>query len=247
MRTLTLKLVSVVPENAIRFFGHTTHEHDCPHLVHQVTGEGSLLVDDERITLQSRESVWLDAHVPHSLRLSDGGMALGPMLSPTTRPATRIQRLGVVPSITAVMITVLGVGPMSAEEVAPFRIELDRVLGNLARSPFPVLSPSHPVARSIARDAERSRATLDELASLHSLSVRHVQRLFLEETGMPFSRWRTRVRLNAAVRRLHGGADIASAARSVGYATRGGLLRALSRESGTTVEDLAADPLASLG
>ncbi|MGO1341600.1 MAG: helix-turn-helix domain-containing protein, partial [Cellulosimicrobium funkei] len=88
--------------------------------------------------------------------------------------------------------------------------------------------------------------TLDELADRRHASARHVQRLFVEETGLPFGRWRTRAHLNVAIARLRGGSQLDAAARAAGYATRAGLLRALSRETGQPVADLARDPLAVL-
>lgn len=240
------QLCRVVPENTIRFLGHQTHEHDVPHLIHVVAGTAELVVADEPITLRARHNLWLAPQVPHSMRLGEGGMALGPMLSPGTTPPQRVHRLGVVPELTRVMMTVLGAAPATAEQVRPFRDALDAVLGGLSRPHFPVVLPLHPVARAIARETTRSDATLEELARRHHTSVRHVQRLFVEQTGLVYTRWRTRARLNTAIERLKAGHGLLEAARASGYSTRSGLLRALSRESGLPESLLSQDPLAAL-
>lgn len=78
------------------------------------------------------------------------------------------------------------------------------------------------------------------------MSARQVQRIFVTETGWPFSRWRGRARLNAAVAHLAGGGDLAVAARLSGFSTRAGLVKALSRETGIAADRLTADPRAAL-
>ncbi|QJW36772.1 helix-turn-helix domain-containing protein [Cellulosimicrobium protaetiae] len=239
-------LGAVVPGNSIRFLGHDTHEHDEPHLVHVVAGTAKLVVDGAALTLRAHENLWLAPHVPHSMRLPGESMALGPVLSPGVEPPSRVHRLGVVPAITSVLTAVMCASPATPEQVVPFRAALEDVLRGLAGDYFALTLPVHPVARAVAEDARRGAATLDELADRRRASARHVQRLFVEETGLAFGRWRTRAHLNLAVARLRGGSHLDAAARAAGYASRAGLLRALSRETGISVADLARDPVTAL-
>lgn len=241
-----LELVSAVPANSIRFLGHDTHEHDVPHLIHIVTGFADIAADGERMRLHARENLWLAPRVPHSARLSAGGVALGPMLPPTTRPPERYRRLGVVPAVTELMTTILAAGPATTEQITPFRGALDGLLRSLSTQYFPLALPSHPVARAIAHETTTSSRTLDELAARRHISVRHVQRLFHVETGLTFTRWRARARLNIAITRLRGGDTLTVAAHLAGYATRGGLLKALHRETGIPVALLSRAPLTAL-
>lgn len=227
--TLTPRdLVTVVPENTIRFLGHDTHTHPVPHLIHVISGEGDFVVDGQEIHLSARESMWLAPGVPHSGRYRPGSVVLGPFLSPHTVPSTRVQLLGVVPELTSLMTTALGASPATEEQIRPFRSALDSLLLALRSDYFSLKLPAHPTARAIAR-AATSALTLDELAAAHRSSVRHIQRVFAAETGLPFSRWRARSRLNVAIRRLRGGDTLTVAAHFAGYATRSGLLKALSR------------------
>ncbi|GAA1136063.1 hypothetical protein GCM10009651_20180 [Microbacterium natoriense] len=225
-----LRLQHLVPENAVRFLGHGTHAHDVPHLIHVATGVAHVVVDDIAMTLHAHESVWLAAEVPHSARYEQGSLVLGPFLSPESAPPARMLRLGVVPEITAIMTMVLGVAPQSSAQVAPFRAALDRALAALGTSYFVLAPPSHPVIARIARDAVRPGETLAGLAERYGVSARHVQRVFQEETGLSFQRWRSRARLNMAISRLRGGESMTRAARATGYGTRSGLAKALSRE-----------------
>lgn len=233
----------VVPENSIRFLGHDTHEHDLPHLIYVVTGTAQLVIDGADLVLHRHEAVWLAPHVPHSARLSDDGLILGPILEAHVAPSQRIRPLGVIPALVDLMTTVLGAAPATGEQVRPFREAIGRMLRRVSGQYFPVTLPAHPTARALARDAVRSSATLDLLAAEHRMSPRQVQRIFLEETGFPFARWRSRARMNVAVAHILGGGTITAAAPLAGYATRAGLLRALSRESGVPISSLSADPV----
>ncbi|WP_224058969.1 helix-turn-helix domain-containing protein [Streptomyces kanamyceticus] len=244
----TTSLGTVVAANAIRFLGHDTHQHDEPHLIYVVTGTARLLADGEEWRLGRQEAIWLAPRVPHALRIEPGGMALGPTLNPGDLPRCRVQPLGAVPAVVDVMTTTLGAAPSTTEEIQPFRQALGRVLRGISRRYFPVVLPVHPVVRALAREALRTpSATLERLAAQHRMSPRQVQRVFIDETGLPFTRWRNRARMNAAVEHLRGGGELTAAARAAGYATRAGLLRALSRESGVPVSALTADAVGALG
>lgn len=236
----------VVAENSIRFLGHSTHEHDEPHLVYVVAGDVVLTVDGVERALRTHEAVWMRPHVPHAVRVLDGAMILGPVLEDDAVPAGRTLALGVVPALVEVMTTVLVAAPSTAEEIRPFRRALGEVLRAISRPRFPVVAPTHPVGRRLAEVAVASPMPLADLARTHHLSTRQVQRIFSAETGYSFTRWRTRARLNLAAAHLLGGGEVKSAARLAGFETRAGLLRALSRETGLPTTTIALDPPAAL-
>ncbi|MGN0100272.1 MAG: helix-turn-helix domain-containing protein [Dietzia sp.] len=240
------ELADAVPENRVRFVGHPEHVHEVPHLVHMVMGRGHLRVDGESITLEPRTSVLLAPLVPHSLELDEHSIALGPFLSHRASPVERVRRLGVVPEITHLMLARLAAQPYTDEQVAPFTDGLEEILAHLHTDEFAAPLPVHPTARQIAAAATGTADTLASLCAGAGISTRQVQRLFLAETGLPFHRWRTRRRLNRAIRSLRGGSSAEGAARAAGYSGRGSLLRALSRETGVPVELLRDDPLGHL-
>lgn len=239
-------LASAVPENRLRFTGHPEHVHEVPHLVHMIMGRGVLSVDGAKITLEPRTSAWLAADVPHALALDEHSIALGPFLSPHVTPVGRVRCLGVVPAITDLMLARLAAQPTTDEQCALFTDGLDEILLAQSTDQFDAPMPVHPTVVQIAEIAVDSPATLAVLCQRVGLSTRQAQRIFVAETGMSFHRWRTRRRLNRAVRSMRNGSTGESAARVAGFATRASLLRALSRESGVPVDDLRADPLAHL-
>ncbi len=243
---LRADLLSVVPENAIRFLGHDTHSHDVPHLIHVVSGAAELVVEGQEYRLGPRENLWLAPQVAHSARYSRESVVFGPFLSPETVPHGRVQLLGIVPELSGVVATILGASPRTDTEIQAFRTALDQILAAMRPDCFVLLQPTHPSARAVARACVTSRLTLDELASRCGTSARHIQRLFREETGLSFTSWRSRARLNVAVARLRGGVGLHAAASAAGFASRAGLLKALGRETGLTREELAREPLVVL-
>lgn len=238
-------LARTVPESTVRFEGHAEHVHDEPHLIHVVMGKGVLTVPGGRRVLEPRSSVWMDGRVPHALELSEHTIALGPILELSVRPPEPLVMLGVMPAITDLMLARLAAEPYTPEQRAVFTRALGRILLDLDEDPFAVPEPTHAVARTIGREAQQhGETTLQYLCARHQVSTRHVQRLFLEQTGVSFRTWRTRRALGVAARSLREGASRAAAARVGGFSSASALLRALSRHTGTPEVELRRDPLA---
>ncbi|MFD0997006.1 methylphosphotriester-DNA--protein-cysteine methyltransferase [Pseudoclavibacter chungangensis] len=124
----------------------------------------------------------------------------------------------------------MGVAPRTEAQIGELRHALDAALRELGTAHFVVPVPAHPVVARVVRDAARSSRTPTELAARHGTSARHVQRVVLQETGLPFGRWRARARLNPAIARLRAGESFEQVARAVGYSSRSGLAKALARE-----------------
>lgn len=239
-------LANAVPENVVRFVGHTTHVHEEPHLIHMVLGAGTLSVDGESIRLEPRISVWLDRDVPHALTLDPPAIALGPLLAPQVRPSRRVQVLGAVPAISDLMLARLAAQPHTEAQVDLFTRSLETVLLRLARDDFRAPDPVHPVVARIAHESVLSTATLAQLSARAGITPRHVQRTFRAETGMGFVRWRRRRRLSIAMRALATGTTPAVAARRSLFSSSTSLLRAMSSESGVPFEELREDPVSAL-
>ncbi|GAA2849909.1 helix-turn-helix transcriptional regulator [Streptosporangium fragile] len=88
------------------------------------------------------------------------------------------------------------------------------------------------VARMLMHDPG-DPARLDEWAERLHTSVKTLQRDFVREFGMPYSRWRTQLRLRAS-RVLLETQPVAEVARRVGYATPSAFIAAFAKEYGCT-------------
>ncbi|RJQ78186.1 AraC family transcriptional regulator [Pseudonocardiaceae bacterium YIM PH 21723] len=153
--------------------------------------------------------------------------------------------------------TVVAVGPLLAELIeylaqpdltAAARARADAVVLDLLR-PVPVTTievpePREDRARRIHRALTENPADDRELADwgrLVGASGRTLTRIFLAETGLTFGRWRTLVRLHAALPLLAGGASVSVVARRVGYATPSAFVAAFRRATGLTPGGYFAD------
>jgi AraC-like DNA-binding protein len=95
--------------------------------------------------------------------------------------------------------------------------------------------PRDPRPRAVAealRDAPADARTLAEWSPYAGAAPRTLARLFVAETGMPFGRWRTHLRLQASLPLLASGATVATAARRVGYASPSAFVAAFHRTVG---------------
>nr|WP_166174827.1 helix-turn-helix transcriptional regulator [Altererythrobacter segetis] len=79
-----------------------------------------------------------------------------------------------------------------------------------------------------------SPAELPELARAAGASARTIQRLFLAETGLPFSRWRQRLRLLRGATMLGSGASATEAGLEAGYAGTSAFIAAFRKHFGVT-------------
>ncbi|MDX6742337.1 AraC family transcriptional regulator [Actinocorallia sp. A-T 12471] len=89
------------------------------------------------------------------------------------------------------------------------------------------------VARAMSHDPG-DQTRLDEWAARLRISVKTLQRDFLREFGMPYTTWRTKLRLRAARVLLDQSQPVTKVAHLVGYASASAFVLAFAREYGHT-------------
>lgn len=99
--------------------------------------------------------------------------------------------------------------------------------------PYPRDSRARKLA-GILRANPCERRPLEALATDCGASKRTMQRLFADETGMSFSRWRQRARLIHAMQSLAGGQSVTNAALDAGYSTTSAFISMFRKQVGTT-------------
>ena len=118
---------------------------------------------------------------------------------------------------------------------------IEHLHGALLADPVPIRYPTDPRVRPIADAITADPANDWELvdwAPLVGSSERTLRRRFLHETGLPFGRWRLRVRAQTAIRLLRGGAAVAEVARRCGYGSGEAFTRACRAERGMAPTEL---------
>lgn len=234
--------------------GTRFHRHTHPR--HQLAwaSSGTLTVGAEGRTwvLPTTRALWIPAGVPHevlsashstmtSLYLSAmpgaaedtaPGAATGAAPGPWTRP-----RPVEVPRLLAELILFLDDPGLAAGRRAHGETLLLDLLEPVAVTTLDTPLPADPRAREVARallDDPACPLSLDAWGRRVGASGRTLARLFLSGAGMPFGRWRTLVRLNAALPALAAGEPLNRVSRSVGYETVSAFVAAFRRETGTT-------------
>lgn len=193
------------------------------------------------ISLAAESSLWLGSGVDHSVTAKPDSIMLGPRLSPRTEPPEGFLHIRQSAAIRETILLILAKSPSSEDERRPLRKALDAVLNDLAADDFSIPAAQHRAVRAIMGDHLCLLVPLTAVAARHSMSTRHVERIFKDDLGMSFVQWRTRARLNLALRRIRAGATVASAARAVGYRGSDGLIKAIGRHTHLTRQELSAD------
>ncbi|MBB4905391.1 helix-turn-helix domain-containing protein [Actinophytocola algeriensis] len=108
---------------------------------------------------------------------------------------------------------------------------LDPVPSTTFHVPLPTDDRIRAIADALLADPADQR-DLTAWAHATNTGVRTVTRLFAAETGMTFARWRTLVRIRAALTHLAGGASVGATARAVGYRKPGAFAETFHRVTG---------------
>jgi AraC-like DNA-binding protein len=123
-----------------------------------------------------------------------------------------------------------------AEDRRLIGVLLDQ-LATLSQAPLQLPLPRDPRSRALAARLmgdPRSTVRIEALARDVGASRRTLERLFLVETGMTIGRWRQRLRLLDALRRLAEGEPVTAVAHAVGYSTPSAFGAMFRQELGDT-------------
>ena len=214
------------------------HDHTDHQIAWATRGVLTVVIDTASFILPPIRALWIPAHTRHETYSSASAIMRAVYLEPRRCPIK-----WTVP--TAVAIT-----PLIAELIGyldddalsgPHRRNAEAVLTDLL-DPVPMASidvqlPSTRTARAVADAivaAPVDSSTLATWGRRVGASERTLARCFLSETGLPFGRWRTLVRLRAALTRLAFGVSISAVAHQVGYDTASAFVAAFRRETGQT-------------
>jgi len=223
--------------------GHVIRRHS--HIEDQLlfASEGVMTVEtDEGIwVVPPLRAVWIPAEVTHGVAMS--GHVSMRTLYIVPKLCKTIPRRCLVINISSLLRELI----LHACQFSKLRmkvpaerhvIELIRDQMKLVDSiPVQLPHPSDPRARKLA---DRLRSNPCEQRSLEALSMecgaskRTMQRLFANESGMSFSRWRQQARLIHALQTLAAGQSVTNAALDAGYSTTSAFISMFRKQLGTT-------------
>ena len=217
------------------------HSHDRDQLVYAMQGVMTVVTGVGTWVVPTLRAVWIPATLSHSITMS-GTVAMRtlyfrPRLAPGLPHECCV--VNVPPLLRELILHACSFGSLN-RRVARQRHLIDMIVDQLQTIPMVPLQLPHlsdPRARRVAETllAEPgSTRTLAQLCKPGGASKRTVERLFRNEVGMTFGKWRQQLRLMHAVRFLAGGASVTQAALEAGYSTPSAFILRFRKLLGTT-------------
>ncbi len=219
-----------------RFEWHTHRDHQ---LAWAASGVLTVVTDAATWVLPPTRALWIPAGLPHETiastnRATMRTLYMRPDLCPITWPEPRPV---IASPLLAELITYLQSARPDGERRGRTEALLLDLLEPVTQATIEVRLPVEARARGVAKalaDNPADKRTLGEWGHQVGASERTLARVWLAETGMPFGRWRTLIRLQAALPALASSEPVANVARRVGYETSSAFVAAFRRETGTT-------------
>jgi len=193
----------------------------------------------------AHQAIWIPQGLTHSVEVP-GGVAMRAVFlsdslgrSVRTRLPAACRIVEISPLLREVLRRAMRRKTLD-RRVAAERHLLDVLLDELTLLPLVPLDlpiprdPRAARAAALIRGEPAARHTLAEVARASAASARTLERLFREETGLPFGVWRQRARLLRALQLLAEGGTVAGAAGAVGYESTSAFVAAFRRALGTT-------------
>lgn len=214
------------------------HSHPQHQLAWTRRGVLGVAVDDTYWVLPPTRALWLPAGIVHRTGATRDAVLCSLYLEPDRCGLDWTEPTPVgVDGLLAHLI-----GYLSRDDLADdVRLRAEAVVLDLLH-PLPVMPIDVPrpvdervcaVADTLFADPADPRS-LEAHARAVGVSRRTLTRLFVHDTGMSFDRWRTHVRLRAALPLLAEGRSVSRVAHAVGYATPSAFLAAFRRTVGTS-------------
>lgn len=228
--------------------GHMIREHTHPRgqLLWAMSGVVKIISHTCVWVVPPSHVVWIPGGVPHQFVAETNAEMLNLYVDPS-RPVRAGQR------VAEKGCTVLELTPFMRELILLLGMRMrdgdyDARIRRLAEVALDELEtlPESPLGLPGGRDARLVRVTrhlaanpadkrpLAELARTFGVTQRTLERLFRDETGLPFRQWRNRLRLLAAVDALNRGESGTAIAFSLGWCSPSAFVAAFRQQFGTT-------------
>jgi AraC-like DNA-binding protein len=212
------------------------------HTDHQLAwaASGVLIVRAPAATwvLPPTRALWIPAGLPHETLSSGPATMRSLYIRPDRSPVSWAGPTPVTASaLLAELIGYLGGDALDGAARARAEAVLADLLQPVAMTTIDLHLPDDDRARQVALALlghPADRRTLPEWGREVGASARTLARGFLTGTGIPFGRWRTLLRLQAALPWLAAGEPVAAVARRAGYDTASAFVAAFRRETGST-------------
>ncbi len=213
------------------------HTHPAHELLSAITQGVTVATEDSVHVLPRGSAIWIPAGCPHTVRAGAGNTMRCTWFETSALPDALTR-----PTVLTTSALLDGVlrhldtehGSDRRERAEAFALDL---LSTDAQPDSGLPQPSTHWLRDVTTAlaaSPRENRTVEQWAASCAVSVRTFTRRFQSETGMSFSEWRARLRVQAAMAELAAGTPVASVARGVGFESPSAFTTAFRRETGVT-------------
>ena len=217
------------------------HRHCWGQLIYAAAGVMRVHADGMLWIVPPARAVWVPAGAEHEIH-GLGDFAMRTLYFPAEATVALPEKccaLDVVPLLRELVLEVVERCPVDEANEPGMRmgaVALD-LIARASVLPLQLPLPRDPRALRLAEGLRANPASPTELPALArqaGASARTIQRLFLAETGLPFSRWRQRLRLLHAAAALGAGKSVTEAGLDAGYAGTSAFVAAFRKHFGIT-------------
>ena len=214
------------------------HTHDDHQLAWAPSGVLTVVTEAATWVLPPARALWIPAGLPHETRASGPATMRTLYIRPDLCPVRWADPTPVAADpLLADLIGYLGRDALGPARRARAEAVLADLLEPVCQPTIEVRLPADDRAREVARALAGNpadRRTLEQWGREVGASGRTLARAFLAGTGVPFGRWRTLLRLQAALPALAAGQPVGNVARHVGYESTSAFVAAFWQETGLT-------------
>lgn len=221
--------------------GEPPHRHSWGQLVYGVSGVIRVELETGAWLAPPTRAIWVPPGVTHALHMK-GEVAMRTLYIAPERASPLPSEgavLEVAPLLRELIVHILTVGMLDPADPAHDRLAgllIDLLVAARAHDLF-LPMPADRRAAAFARlvqDHPGDRTGLPDLARRAGASLRTLQRLFPQQTGLALDAWRQKARLIAAVAVLSQGEPVAVVAHACGYDSPSAFITAFKRQFGMT-------------
>jgi AraC-like DNA-binding protein len=221
------------------------HIHDDRHeLLWGTRGALTAETDDGYFAIPGTLGLWIPAGVSHRVTAAAGTTFRCTFIDLDVADAPSRTTAVAMPDVIRVLLDRLENPPYlptspraHAEELVVSLLEPVEV--STIDLPLPRDTRTRMIAESLLADPADDRS-IEDWGRHVGASARNLSRLFVAETGLSFSTWRTRARMRRAIEWLAADHTVAFVSRRSGYATPSAFVQAFRRELGRTPGEFAS-------
>ncbi|MEU1736883.1 AraC family transcriptional regulator [Streptosporangium sp. NPDC020145] len=214
-------------------WGHPPHAHTYHQFLFVPLGWITVTAQGREHRLSASVALWIPAGIAHSARFGEDSMIVSESFDAERYrlPYTEVTGVNVTDAQRRMLLSRTRRSVLSDDAFA------FASLSAATRASLPLPQPSSPLAATVARELGRRpddpRTVTEWALSLHTSST-SLRRAFRAETGLAFSEWRTRLRLNHSLDLLQRGHLVGAVAAMVGFSSVNGYIMAFRRHFGQT-------------